>query len=102
MAMCQRTPNGSAEHVRSWPPDGRRDLILGRRPPQLLRRYLEQLGVDHEVKVYDEAGHGFMTQGQHPVGRLVFLPMRYGYVAEAAADAWQRVFAFFDARLQPA
>ncbi len=81
---------------------GRRDLIVGRRPPQLLRRYLEQLGVDHDVKVYDEAGHGFMTQGQHPVGRLVFLPMRYGYVAEAAADAWLRVFAFFDARLQSA
>jgi carboxymethylenebutenolidase len=81
---------------------GRRDLILGRRPPQLLRQHLEQLGIDHDIKVYDEAGHGFMTEGQHPVGRLVFLPMRYGYVAEAAVDAWQRVFAFFDARLQPA
>jgi carboxymethylenebutenolidase len=81
---------------------GRRDLILGRRPPDLLRRHLEQLGIDHDVKVYDEAGHGFMTQGHHPVGRLVFLPMRYGYDAEAAADAWQRVFAFFHARLQPA
>jgi carboxymethylenebutenolidase len=81
---------------------GRRDLILGRRQPELLRRHLEQLGVDHDVKVYDEAGHGFMTQGRHPVGRLVFLPMRYGYAAEPAGDAWQRVFAFFDARLQPA
>ena len=79
---------------------GRRDLILGRRRPQLLHQHLEQLGIDHDVKVYDEAGHGFMTEGQHPVGRLVFLPMRYGYAAEAALDAWQRVFAFFDARLQ--
>jgi carboxymethylenebutenolidase len=81
---------------------GRRDLILGHRPPKLLRDHLEQLGVDHDVKVYDEAGHGFMTQGRHPVGQLVFLPMRYGYVAEAAADAWERVFSFFDARLEPA
>jgi carboxymethylenebutenolidase len=80
---------------------GRRDLLVGHRPPEMLRRHLQELGIDHDVKVYDQAGHGFMTHGQHPVGRLVFLPMRYGYVAEAAADAWQRVFAFFDARLQP-
>ena len=81
---------------------GRRDLMLGRRPPQLLRRHLEQLGIDHDVKVYDQAGHGFMTQGHHRVGRLIFLPMRYGYVADAAVDAWQRVFAFFDDRLEQA
>jgi len=43
-----------------------------------------------------------MTEGDHPIGRLVYLPMRLGYVHDAAIDAWQRIFAFFDARLRPA
>ena len=36
-----------------------------------------------------------MTHGSHPIGRLIFLPMRLGYVHDAAEDAWDRVFAFF-------
>lgn len=79
---------------------GGRDKVLGRRQAERLSGHLEALGIEHDVKVYDDAGHSFMTQGKHPIGKLVFLPMRLGYAADAAADAWRRVFAFFDARLQ--
>ena len=80
---------------------GARDRMIGGAHAERLRRHLEALGVEHDVRVYDGAGHCFMTEGHHPIGRLVYLPMRLGYVHDAAVDAWQRIFAFFDARLRP-
>src|SRR5262249_39356348 len=70
---------------------GARDKIVSKHA-QRLRGHLQELGVAHDVKLYDDAGHGFMTQGDHPLGKLVFLPMRIGYAPDAAADAWRRVF----------
>ena len=81
---------------------GGRDKIVGRRQAERLSAHLEALGIEHDVKVYDHAGHSFMTQGHHPIGRLIALPMRLGYTPDAAVDAWLRVFAFFDARLKEA
>jgi len=78
---------------------GGRDMVT-RSHASRLQDHLERLGIEHDVKVYPEAGHSFMTQGSHPIGRLVFLPMRLGYEPAAAADAWERVFTFFDARLK--
>jgi carboxymethylenebutenolidase len=75
--------------------------MLGRAHAERLARHLDALGVEHYVKVYDDPGHCFTTDGRHPVGRLVFLPMRLGYVPGAAADAWRRALDFFDARLKP-
>lgn len=80
---------------------GARDKVLGRSHAERLSRHLEALAIEHDVKVYDDAGHSFMTQGHHPIGKVVYLPMRLGYVQDAAVDAWERVFAFFAARLQP-
>ncbi len=73
---------------------GGRDLVT-RSHARRLREHLEQLGIEHDVKVYDGAGHSFMTPASHPIGRLVFLPMRIGYEPSAAAYAWERVFSFF-------
>jgi len=89
---------GSCPVVASY---GGRDRMMGS-GGERLRRHLEQLGIEHDVKVYEDAGHSFMTNGHHPVGRLVFLPMRIGYEPRAAEDAYQRVFAFFDRQLGPA
>jgi hypothetical protein len=75
--------------------------MIGQGHAERLRGHLQALGVEHDVKVHDEAGHCFMTEGHHPIGRLVYLPMRLGYVHDAAVDAWERIFAFFDALLQP-
>jgi carboxymethylenebutenolidase len=80
---------------------GAKDKMIGRTHADRLGRHLRALGVEHDVKVYDDAGHCFMTEGHHPIGRLVYLPMRLGYVHDAAVDGWQRIFAFFDARLKP-
>jgi carboxymethylenebutenolidase len=80
---------------------GAKDRMIGQAHAERLGRHLQALGVEHDVKVYDEAGHCFMTEGHHPIGRLVYLPMRLGYVPDAAVDAWERAFAFFDARLRP-
>jgi carboxymethylenebutenolidase len=81
---------------------GARDRVVGRRGATRLRHHLEQLGIEHDVKLYPEAGHCFMTDGHHPLGKLIYLPLRIGYVHDAAEDAWQRVFEFFDSHLQPA
>jgi len=78
---------------------GKRDLIM-RSHAARLRSHLATLDIAHDVKVYEDAGHSFMTQGHHPIGKLVFLPMRLGYEPNAAADAWRRLFAFFDERLK--
>jgi carboxymethylenebutenolidase len=78
---------------------GGRDMIT-RSHGERLHSHLEELAIEHDVKLYDDAGHAFMTQGSHPIGSLVFLPMRLGYDPDAAGDSWRRVFAFFDERLQ--
>lgn len=80
---------------------GGKDKMVGRRHAERLSRHLGALGIEHDVKVYDDAGHEFMTEGHHPIGKLVFLPLRLGHSPDAAADAWRRVFDFFDARLEP-
>jgi carboxymethylenebutenolidase len=74
---------------------GGRDLVYGQYGKRL-ERHLSSLSVPHDVKTYPDSGHSFMTQGDHPLGRLLFLPLRAGYDEEAAEDAWRRLFAFFD------
>ena len=62
-----------------------------------LERYLEELGVPHDIKHYEGVGHSFMTAGGGPslLGKLPN-PMHPGYSEAEAEDAWQRVFRFFD------
>ena len=58
-------------------------------------------GVDHDVKVYEEAGHGFMNQVEgHRVMRMLTRPvMTVAYNRDAAEDAWARVETFFGRHL---
>ena len=79
---------------------GGRDRVLGAQGERL-HEHLTQLGIEHDVKTYPSAGHSFMTTGHHPMGRLVYLPMRLGYESRAAEDAWARVFAFFEGHIEP-
>jgi carboxymethylenebutenolidase len=74
---------------------GRRDRVYGPQAKRL-EDHLQALGVAHDVKLYADAGHSFMTDGHHPVGRIVFFPMHLGYAPADADDAWARTFAFFD------
>ena len=74
---------------------GGRDRVYG---PQAARleNHLSALGITHDVKLYPEAGHSFMTNGHHPIGELLFFPMHLGYAPADAEDAWARTFAFFE------
>jgi len=56
-------------------------------PPEAVHKFeasMKQLGKKVEVKIYDDAGHGF----ENPVNAA-------GYRAADAADAWQRIVSFF-------
>jgi carboxymethylenebutenolidase len=62
-----------------------------------LTRTLVKLGVEHDVKVYPNAGHSFLNDapvGPRPVPQLMRIA-NIGPEPEVAADAWQRIEAFF-------
>ncbi|MFG1959872.1 dienelactone hydrolase family protein [Nonomuraea sp. NPDC049028] len=61
-----------------------------------LQEHMAALGIEHDVEIYPEAGHSFMTDGHHPIAKLALFPLRHGLVRSAADDAWQRTFGFFD------
>jgi carboxymethylenebutenolidase len=68
---------------------------------------LAAVGIEHEVKEYPGAGHGFLNdhEGAGDKAPLVFAALgRFsrtgGYHEEAASDARRRIIAFFDAHLK--
>jgi carboxymethylenebutenolidase len=77
---------------------GARDRVVGRRMADQLERHLSALGVAHDVKTYDEAGHSFFSQVDGWQGWLarVPTPMAVGYDEQAAQDGWRRMLAFFE------
>ena len=86
---------GSCPVVASY---GGRDP-MGTAHPERLDAALTALGVPHDVKVYPEAGHSFMSPKPAPMAPLTALA-RLKYDKEAAEDAWQRIFAFFGTYLK--
>jgi carboxymethylenebutenolidase len=76
---------------------GRRDP-MGTGHPRRLEQALTDLGVPHDVKVYPDSGHRFMTK---PAGLAAALApiTRMSYSPENAADAWRRIYAFFGEHL---
>jgi carboxymethylenebutenolidase len=75
---------------------GGRDRIFGSAGPRL-ESTLTRLGIDHDVKTYPDAGHGFMSRHSGWIGRLEpRLPTHGGYDDAAAEDAWRRTLSFFD------
>lgn len=76
---------------------GRRDR-MGVKPPERLERALTVLDIPHEVKVYPNSGHRFMSRSSGG-GAVLAKIMRMSYQEEDAADAWRRIYAFFGAHL---
>ena len=72
---------------------------MGAAHPERLDAALTALGVPHDVKIYPEAGHSFMSPKPAPMAPLTSLA-RLKYDKEAAEDAWQRIFAFFGTYLR--
>jgi carboxymethylenebutenolidase len=92
-----RTP--AVETLRGSPPVvasfGGRDRSTAAEPRRLSER-LTTCGVPIDVKTYPDAGHSFLTDGHHPVASALMVPMRLGYVPDAAQDAWGRIDAWLD------
>jgi carboxymethylenebutenolidase len=77
---------------------GGRDRVAGPKMAERLERHLEALGVPHDVKTYEQAGHSFFSQVDGWQGWLarVPTPMAVGYDEQAAEDGWRRMLAFFE------
>jgi carboxymethylenebutenolidase len=86
---------GSCPVVASY---GGRDM-MGTSPPRRLDAALTALGVPHDVKVYPQAGHSFMSPKPAAARPLTALA-RLQYDKAAAEDAWQRISAFFNTYLK--
>jgi carboxymethylenebutenolidase len=76
---------------------GGRDM-MGTSHPERLQRALTVLEIPHDVKVYPGAGHHFMTESAG-AGAVLTKMTRMSYQRADAADAWQRIFAFFGEHL---
>ena len=77
---------------------GARDRVVGRKMAERLESHLQALGVPHDVKTYDGAGHSFFSQVDGWQGWLARMPspMAVGYDEQAAEDGWRRMLGFFD------
>ena len=77
---------------------GAKDRVFGAKAAERLERHLAALGVPHDVKTYDRAGHSFFSRydGYHAWLARVPTPLAVGYDEQAAEDAWRRMLAFFD------
>lgn len=69
---------------------------LFRAQGERLEDHLEALGIPHDVKIYPESGHSFLSYDNGPnwVMRLPS-PMHVGYNETDAEDAWKRILGFF-------
>jgi carboxymethylenebutenolidase len=77
---------------------GGKDRVVGCGMAKRLEGHLTALGVPHDVKTYEEAGHSFFSQVDGWQGWLarVPTPMAVGYDEAAAQDGWKRMLSFFD------
>jgi len=76
---------------------GGRDRMFGRGMAERLESHLQALGVAHDVKTYDGAGHSFFSRHEGWQGWLarVPTPMAVGHDEQSAEDGWQRMLGFF-------
>ncbi len=65
-----------------------------------LEQHLKELGVPHDVRIYSAAGHSYMSRHTGLLATLAAHgPMAVGFDAEAEADSWTRMEAFFRTHL---
>lgn len=83
---------------------GAKDISL-RSDPQRLRAALDTLGIDHDIEVYDDAGHAFLNDHNDtdvPRWAIVMGKLSRSDFHEASAvDARRRTIEFFDRHLRP-
>jgi carboxymethylenebutenolidase len=64
-----------------------------------LEATLQRLGIDHDVKEYPGASHGFMNRHGGALGAMMRV-LGVGYEADSAEDAWRRILSFFERHLR--
>lgn len=95
----------TTEELRGSPPVvgsyGGRDRMFVAHAKRL-ESSLTELGIPHDVKMYPDAGHSFMSRhGGGLLAKVVAVgPMKVGYNRDASEDAWSRVLAFFGEHLR--
>jgi carboxymethylenebutenolidase len=77
---------------------GGRDRVVGSKMAERLEGHLSALGVPHDIKTYEEAGHSFFSKVDGWQGWLARIPtpMNVGYDEQAAEDGWRRMLGFFE------
>lgn len=62
---------------------------------------LDEVGVEHDFRIYDGAGHSYMSdRAANPLFAFATRPlMHIGYRDDAAEDSWRRMLAFFERHL---
>lgn len=93
---AERLLAGACPIVASY---GGRDRQL-RQHPARLDKALTGAGVEHQVKVYPDAGHSFLNRNSGMLAMVLSKVFGVGYHGPSAEDAWGRIVAFFDLHLR--
>ena len=74
---------------------GGRDRLFAKQGARL-EVLLRELGVPHDVRIYPDAGHSYMSPHTGVMATIgAWGPMAVGYDPAAAADSWARIESFF-------
>ena len=76
---------------------GTRDRFMPRGIGEDLKHALTARGVDHDVVTYDGVGHSFLND--HGPFEALERVLGLGYDEKVAADAWARIYRYFDEHL---
>ena len=92
-----RALTGICPVVGGW---GKKDLIYGHHGERLAG-HLTELGVEHDIQTYPNAGHSYMNDHQTFLFKRMadYSPLRAKYDPDTAEDSWRRVLAFFEKTL---
>jgi carboxymethylenebutenolidase len=78
---------------------GGRDRLFAKQGARL-EALLSELGVPHDVRIYPDAGHSYMSPHTGVMATIgAWSPMAAGYDPAAAADSWARIESFFKQHL---
>lgn len=78
---------------------GGRDRVFGKQAARL-EAALEAKGIDHDVRVYPDAGHSYMSDHRGALAKLnSWGPMKLGFDRDASEDSWNRLESFFATHL---
>ena len=97
--LCAQTGLGAADIGIIGFCFGGRDLVFGPNARKLEERS-RAAGNPAEVHVFPDVGHSFLTDGDHPIARILSYPVLHiDYKPETAEVGWGKIMAFFDTHL---